>query len=67
MRSVIKIEIDRPLNSEEIKYVNKLSAEEKEEQIKRMNYAIKDMLELEGIHPQFLRITNKIVGESNED
>ncbi|CAI6330276.1 hypothetical protein ACXY6W_20010 [Bacillus subtilis] len=67
MRSVIKIEIDRPLNKDEIEYVNKLSDEEKEEKIKRMNYAIKDMLELEGILPQFLKITNEIVGESNED
>lgn len=34
MRSVIKIEIDRPLNKDEIEYVNKLSDEEKEEKSK---------------------------------
>lgn len=34
MRSVIKIEIDRPLNSEEIEYVNKLSAEKRKSKSK---------------------------------
>ncbi|WP_353856824.1 hypothetical protein [Bacillus sp. Bos-x628] len=67
MRSIIKIEIDRPLSRNEIEYVNKLSEAEKEEQLERMNFLIKDMLELEGISREFLKITNKIVGEFNED
>jgi hypothetical protein len=63
----MKIKIDRPLDNVELEFINSKSEEEIKELMEEMKYDAKNLLELEGIPEQFIKVTSELVGESNEN